>query len=335
MSSEPPPNPARVLVTGATGLVGSALCRTLARSGYRVRRALRTRAPAGYDDVVVGDIGADTNWSAALAGVDAVVHLAARTHVLEKRDAKAAAAYQRVNVGGTRRLAEQAAAAGVRRFVFLSSVKVNGEATSGRGFQETDPPCPENPYGRTKREAEDLLFALARESALEVVVIRSPLVYGPGVKGNFERLMRYVARRFPLPLGSVDNRRSLIYVGNLADAILKCLERVEANGRVYLVSDGEDMSTPELLRAVGHALHVEPFIVPFPVAWLRGLAGMTGRSAELARLAGSLVVDTTRIRRELGWTPPYSAADGLRATAEWYHSRVNDRARADEAHRAL
>jgi nucleoside-diphosphate-sugar epimerase len=335
MSSEPASNPPLVLVTGATGLVGSSLCRTLARSGYRVRRALRARANAGHEDVVVGDIGADTSWTAALAGVEYVVHLAARTHILEKPDAEAVADYERVNVAGTRRLAEQAAAAGVRRLVFLSSVKVNGEVTSGRAFQETDTPCPEDPYGRTKRDAEDLLLRLARESALEVVVIRSPLIYGPGVKGNFERLMRYVARRLPLPLGSVDNRRSLIYVGNLADAILKCLERVEANGRVYLVSDGEDMSTPELLRAVGHALHVEPFIVPFPVAWLRGVAWMTGRSAELARLAGSLVVDTTRIRRELGWTPPYSAADGLRATAEWYHSRVNDRARADEAHRAL
>jgi len=332
MSSDPG---SLVLVTGATGLVGRALCRALQGAGYRVRRALRTRSFAGPDDVVVGDIDHETDWANALAGVKYVVHLAARTHVLEKPDAHAVAEYERVNMEGTRRLAEQAAAVGVRRFVFLSSVKVNGEATTDRGFRETDSPCPEDPYGRTKQEAEELLFRLACESPMEVVVLRSPLVYGPGVKGNFERLMRYVAARVPLPLGSVDNRRSLIYVGNLADAIIACVERPQARGRVYLVSDGEDMSTPDLIRAVGHALHVQPFIVRCPVRWLALLARSAGRSAELARLTNSLAVDMTRIQHELGWTPPYSAAEGLRVTAEWYHSRVDDRARAEEAHRAL
>jgi nucleoside-diphosphate-sugar epimerase len=335
MSSDASSSPPVVLVTGATGLVGRALCRVLARAGYRVRRALRARALAGPEDAIVGDIGGETDWTTALHGVKYVVHLAARTHVLEKPDARAVAEYERVNVAATRRLAGQAAVAGVRRFVFLSSVKVNGEATTGRGFQEDDAPCPEDPYGETKRDAEELLLCLARETSMEVVVLRSPLVYGPGVKGNFERLMRLVTTRLPLPLASVDNRRSLIYVGNLADAILTCMERPQASGRVYLVSDGEDMSTPELIRAIGQSLHVQPFIMRFPVRWLRAIAWATGRSAEIGRLTNSLAVDTTRIRRELGWTPPYSPAEGLRETAEWYHSRVDDRARAKEAHRAL
>lgn len=325
---------ALVLVTGATGLVGAAVCDALARAGYRVRRALRSAGVIGRDDVVVGDIHGGTDWSEALRDVHSIVHLAARTHVM-KRTPQDEAEYHRVNVDGTRRLAEQAIAARVRRFVFLSSVKVNGEATYGRPFRETDTPCPEDPYGRTKRDAEDLLMRRGREQPIEIVVLRSPLVYGAGVKGNFERLMRAVAAGVPLPLGAVQNRRSLIYVGNLADAIVAAIEKPQAPGRTYLVSDGEDMSTPELVRAVARALHAKPRLVTCPLALLKFAAMCMGKSAELARLTDSLCIDSTRIRNELGWTPPYSVTEGLSDTARWYHARVNDGARVEEAHRAL
>jgi nucleoside-diphosphate-sugar epimerase len=202
-------------------------------------------------------------------------------------------------------------------------------------FSENDTPQPQDAYGRTKREAENVLAAIARTHAMELVVLRSPLVYGPGVKGNFERLMRYVAAGFPLPLGSVENRRSLIYVGNLAHAIVACLEKPEAAGRTYLVSDGHDLSTPDLVKAIARALHVKPRLVSCPVDLLRRVASCLGRSAEVARLTQSLRVDITRIRAELGWAPPHGVTEGLAETARWYDSRVNDRARVEEAHRAL
>jgi nucleoside-diphosphate-sugar epimerase len=274
MSSEAAPGDL-VLVTGATGLVGSALCELLARAGYRVRRALRAGRSASAEDVVVGEINAETPWPEALAGVKLVVHLAARTHVMKRSDADLAE-YRRVNVDGTRRLAEEAARVGVRRFVFLSSVKVNGEVTPDRPFSENDPPAPEDAYGETKREAEELLKALGREHGMDIVVLRSPLVYGPGVKGNFERLMRLVASGLPLPLGSAANRRSLVYLGNLADAILSCIQRPQAANRTYLVSDGEDLATPELVTALAHALQVKPRLVRCPFALVRIAAACLG-----------------------------------------------------------
>ena len=334
MSSDAESDKQRVLVTGATGLVGTATCATLAQADYGVRRALRRQTIAARDDVVVGDIDGETRWDAALDGVTSVVHLAARTHAMTRSDTDAAE-YRRVNVEGTRRLAEDAARHGVRRFVFLSSIKVNGEATPDRPFGEHDAPQPQDAYGKTKREAEDVLAAIGRTHAMEVVVLRSPLVYGPGVKGNFERLMRYVAAGIPLPLASVDNRRSLIYVGNLAHAILACLQKPQAAGRTYLVSDGHDLSTPDLMTAIAHALHVKPRLFSCPVGLIRMTAGWFGKSAEVARLTQSLSADTTRITAELGWAPPYSVGEGLRETAQWYHSRVNDEARVEEAHRAL
>jgi nucleoside-diphosphate-sugar epimerase len=329
MSSDVPPSEPVVLVTGASGFVGTALCGVLAQAGYRVRRALRTAALASPDDVVVGDINEHTVWHDALRGAKFVVHLAARTHAIDKRRADVAAEYQRINVAGTRQLAEAAAYAGIGRFVFLSSVKVNGEVTGEHRFCETDPPRPEDSYGETKLEAEDFLKTLASRAPMEIVIVRSPLVYGPGVKGNFERLMRYVASGVPLPLGSIRNRRSLIYVGNLADAILACMERPQAAGRTYLVSDGEDMSTPELVGALAQALRLKPRVLSCPVRLLQAVANHTGKSAEIARLTHSLAIDTTRIRHELGWTPPYSAAYGLRETARWYYAHVNGKARAE------
>lgn len=311
-----------LLVTGANGFVGSALCEALERAGHGLRRAVRgpgnTGAPRAT--VAVGDIGAKTDWRDALAGSDCVVHLAARTHVLREAAADPLAEYRRVNVEGTRRLAEQAAAAGVRRLVFLSSVKVNGERTVSQAFVEGDPPRPEDAYGISKWEAEQELLQIARATGLEVVVLRPPLVYGPGVKGNFLRLLRLVARGVPLPLASVHNWRSLVYLGNLVDAILTATGAPQSAGQTYLVSDGEDVPTPDLIRAIARALGAQPRLFPCPPALLRAAAALAGRGGEAARLTGSLQVDSSRIRRELGWQPPFTLGQGLAETARWFKS---------------
>jgi len=309
-----------VLVTGANGFVGRALCEALAASGHRVKRALRMAQPGAPDAVAVGDIGGDTDWRSALEGISSVVHLAARTHVLREAAADSLAEYRRVNLDGTRRLAQQAGQAGVRRLVFVSSIKVNGEITE-RPFTEDEAPRPEDAYGVSKWEAEQALARVAGETGLQVAVLRPPLVYGPGVKGNFLRLMSLVARGTPLPLSSITNRRSLIYVGNLVDAVIKAIDVPAAAGRAYLVSDGEDVSTPDLVRAIARALGVAPRLLPCPPAILRLVAALTGKRAELARLTGSLQADGSRARRELGWQPRLNLAQGLAATARWYYSQ--------------
>jgi len=307
-----------VLVTGANGFIGRALCDVLAASGRGVRKAVRVPVPGLPDAVAVGDIGIDTDWRAALEGVSGVVHLAARTHVLRETAIDPLAEYRRVNVFGTERLARSAVACGVRRLVFLSSVKVNGERTEGRPFTEDDAPHPADAYGVSKWEAEQALSRIAAETGLEVVVLRPPLVYGPGVKGNFLRLMNLVARGVPLPLGAVDNRRSFIYIGNLAGAIVKALDAPQAAGRTYLMSDGEDVSTPDLVRALARALSVKPRLLSLPLAALGLGAAVAGKRAEFARLTGSLQVDSSRIRHELDWQPRYGLTQGLTETARWY-----------------
>jgi nucleoside-diphosphate-sugar epimerase len=310
-----------VLVTGANGFIGRALCGVLAASGRRVRKAVRAPMRSLPDALAVGDIGADTDWRTALEGVSGVVHLAARTHVLRETASDPLAEYRKINVSGTERLARSAAAGGVRRLVFVSSVKVSGECTGERPYAEDDTPRPEDAYGISKWEAEQALSRIAAETGLEVVVLRPPLVYGPGVKGNFLRLMNLVARGVPLPLGAVDNRRSFIYTGNLAGAIVKALDAPQAAGKTYLVSDGEDVSTPDLVRGLARALGVKPRLLSLPLAALGLAAALAGKRAEFARLTGSLQVDSSRIRRELGWDPRYSLARGLEETARWYHAR--------------
>jgi nucleoside-diphosphate-sugar epimerase len=316
----------RVLVTGASGFVGSALCAVLNAAGYETRCAVRRGAKqpqAQGETISVGEIDGATDWAEALRDIESVVHLAARTHVVRETAPDALAAYRRVNVEGTRRLAEQAAAAGVRRLVFLSSVKVNGERTTGRPYNERDTPRPEDAYGTTKWQAEQALRAIERKAGLDVVILRSPLVYGPGVKGNFLRLIRLVARGCPLPLASVRNQRSMVYVDNLVDAVLASIRVPNAASQTYLVTDGADVSTPELVRVLAQALGVGPRLFPFPPSLLTLAASLLGKREEAARLLRSLQVDSSRIRRELGWRPPHTMEEGLAETARWFLDTVN------------
>jgi len=305
----------RVLVTGANGFVGRALCQHLLQRGFSVRAAIRRAGGGlpGCEEVIVGEIGPDTDWHRALGGVDAVAHLAARVHVMHETSVDALADFRRVNVQGTAYLARAAAAAEVKRLVFLSSVKVNGEA-SARPLTEADVPCPEDAYAISKWEAEQALAQVAKETGLEYVILRPPLVYGPGVEANFLRLIRVVARGVPLPLGCVQNLRSLVYVGNLVDAIGVCLTHPVLANRTYLVSDGEDLSTPQLVRRLAAAISVSPRLWPVPVAWLRLAAAVADQRAALDRLVGSLQIDSTALRRDTGWQPPFSVDHGLAQT---------------------
>ncbi len=311
----------RILVTGATGFVGRAVVPLLEQRGHAVRAAVRTAGaavPGSAATVVVEDIGPATGWSHALEGIDAVVHLAARVHVMRDTASDPLAAFRRVNTAGTRVLAEAAAAAGVRRFVYLSSVKALADESRPEPLDEATEPDPHSPYGISKLEAERALAEVATRSGLEVVVIRPPLVYGPGVGGNFRRLLQAVDRGLPLPLGTLDNRRSLIYVGNLADAVLECLTHPRAAGGRFLVHDGRPMSTAELVRAIADAMGRPARLLPVPRAVLALGARLTGQQATFDRIAGTLVIDDGAIRRALNWRPPYYPAYGLRETTEWF-----------------
>lgn len=313
----------RVLVTGATGFVGRALCAALLNHTRQVVAVARKRGewPEGCDTRLLADIGPDTDWTEALDGVDAVVHLAARVHVMRESAAEPLAAFRRTNVAGTLRLARSAAQAGVRRLVFLSSVKALGESSPDGALTDASRPKPRDPYGVSKWEAEQGLAQVARESAMEIVILRPPLVYGPGVKGNFRALVRLLDRGVPLPLGAIRNRRSLLYLGNLVDAIALCLAHDAAAGKTYLIRDGEDLSTPDLARRLAAALGRPARFFPLPGAVLRLAAGCLGRTAEAERLLGSLVLDDGAIRRDLGWRPPFTLEAGLGATARWFRTQ--------------
>jgi nucleoside-diphosphate-sugar epimerase len=316
-----------VLVTGANGFVGKALCRGLLESGYAPRAGLRTPAPwlelraatPGLTEfAVVGDLGANPNLEGAFENVAVVVHLAARVHMMNDVTAEALKEYRRVNVSGTRALACAAAAQGVRRMVFVSTVKVNGESTPRRPYIEEDPPAPQDPYGVSKWEAEEALRSVAAKTGLEIVIVRPPLVYGPGVRANFLRLMSLVARGIPLPLPDTKNRRSLIGVGNLADFLLHCVSHPEAVNQTFLVSDGEDVSTRELVARLSLALGRSARFLPVPVFAVRLAAQLTGKNAAIDRLFGSLAVNSDKARQRLGWKPPLTLDGGLAATARWY-----------------
>jgi UDP-glucose 4-epimerase len=310
----------KVLVTGATGFVGRALCGHLATHGHVVVPAVRSAAGLA-GEAVVGEIDGATGWAVALSGCDAVVHLAARVHVMDDTAQNPLALYRATNRDGTLNLARQAVQAGVRRLVFVSSIKVNGEGRD-TPYRETDPPAPGDAYAVSKWEAEQGLHAIARETGLEVVILRPPLVYGPGVGANFLRLMQTVERGWPLPLGAVRNRRSLLYLGNFVDAIRLCIEHPNAAGQTFLLDDGEPVSTPELIRRIAHALHRPARLLPVTVGVLELAGALLGRRAAVARLAGSLFVDGSAIRSRLGWVPPHTMQQGLAATvADWWRDQ--------------
>ena len=305
----------RVLVTGASGFVGRALVHELLSRDFLVTASSRSpiEFPSGVRAVRVGDLGPDTDWAEALRDCDAVVHCAARVHVMAETATDPLVAFRMANVEGTVRLAMQARDAGVKRFVHLSSIKVNGEGTPrGRPFTERDAPAPADPYGVSKLEGERRLRHVAEGSALQLVVIRPPLVYGPGVRANFLSMSRWIARGTPLPFGCItQNRRSLVGLDNLLDLIATCLTHPAAAGETFLVSDGEDLSTTELLRRTAAALGTPARLVPVPVAVLSLGARVLGRGGLWQRLGGSLQVDITHARTRLGWSPPVTVDEGL------------------------
>ena len=311
----------RFLVTGANGFVGKHLCAELLRRGQSVRAAVRS-AGASIDDIevtVVGAIDGETNWVDALRNVDVVIHLAARVHVMKDVAADPLAEFLKVNLQGTANLAYQSVTAGVKRFVYVSSIKVNGERTTElRPFIESDKPDPQDAYAISKWRAEQVLQDVARAASLEVVIVRPPLVYGPGVKGNFIRLLAVIDKGIPLPLASVRNKRSLIYLGNLVDVLFACACHPVAAGKTYLVSDGEDISVSDLVRHIAIDLRRPAKLYPMPVRLLRGLGGLFGKLDPVDRIVGSLRVNDDLIRNELGWKPRFTLQQGLHATADWY-----------------
>ena len=340
----------RVLVTGATGFVGAALLSRLSAERVPCVAAGRRQGAVRFEGVTqveTGDISAQTNWRQALSGVDVVVHLAARVHVMRDAAVDPLAEYRRVNVQGSLHLARQAAAAGVKRFVFLSSIKVNGEATpaphppstssgqaeplpggarekerekEGGKFSADDVPAPQDPYGISKMEAEAGLREIAAQTGMEVVIIRPPLVYGPGVKANFAAMMRWLRRGVPLPLGAIHNQRSLVALDNLVDLITVCLRHPAAANQIFMASDGEDLSTAELIRRTARAMGVPARLVPVPVWLLEVGAALLGRRDMAQRLCGNLQVDISKTRQLLGWAPPVSVDEGLRRAVSGFQT---------------
>lgn len=315
----------RVLVTGANGFIGGHLCREMLRQGWWIRAAVRSsmQPPDGVEVAVIDDIDGDTDWTNALRGVDVVVHLAARVHVMQDAAVNPLASFLKVNLQGTENLAQQAVRAGTKRFVYVSSIKVNGEETRNqRSYTEQDIPAPQSPYGISKWQAEQVLWRIAKESGLPVVIVRPPLVYGPGVKGNFYSLLTLLGKGVPLPLAGARNIRSLVYVGNLVSALIACATHPAAAGKTYLVCDGESMSTALLVKKLSTALGRNNRLFYFPATLLRIVAAIGGRADQIDKLFGALRVSDTKLRNDLGWTPPYTLEQGLRATAAWYHQKA-------------
>ena len=348
-----------ILITGANGFIGRNLCGFLKEKGHLIRAAVRNNVHAisGVDEYIqVGDINEFTDWQQALDGVDVVVHLAARVHITRDIVVNSLDAFRKVNVLGTERLARMAVKAGVKRFIFISSVKVNGEGTGGRRqrsevgsqksegggrkivnrdgwmnwmngwktegmsdpYTEIDKPEPQDAYGVSKLEAENILKKIADETGLQTVILRLPLVYGLGVKANFKNLIKLAGFGLPLPFKGIDNQRSFIYLGNLVDAINTCITHPKAAGETFLVSDGQDISTPDLIRMIASAMDKKPILFSLHPGILKALCKIAGKGKELEKLTGSLLVDSSKIRNLLGWKPPFTLEEGIKETVKYY-----------------
>lgn len=309
----------KILVTGANGFVGSSLCETLYRRGVDFVPAVRKADLKGQ--ISVGDLGPDTDWTAALEGCDVVIHLAARVHVMNDSASDPLAAFRAVNVDATLNLARQALAKGVKRFVFVSSIKVNGEETTIQPFTAFDEPAPIDPYGQSKLEAEIALQELGNATGLEVVIVRPPLIYGPGVRANFRRLMQLVKTGVPLPLGAIHNRRSMVAVDNLVDLLVLCAWHPAAAGQIFMVSDDHDVGISELLRMLATAMGKRSLLLPLPAGLIASVAAVLGKSAVASRLLGSLQVDINHTKSTLQWQPPISMEFALKKTVADYQAR--------------
>lgn len=290
-----------------------------------MRAAARVRPddlPSSADFLKIGDLSSEFNWLPGLAGVDVVVHTAARVHVMKDAASDPMLAFRAMNVQATLNLARQAALAGVHRFVFLSSIKVNGESTKeNQAFTADDIPAPMDCYGISKLEAEQGLHEIALQTGMQIVIIRPPLVYGPGVKANFQEMMRWLSFGVPLPFGAVQkNRRSLVALDNLVDLIRVCAQHPDAANQIFLVSDGEDLSTTALLRRLAYAMGKSACLVPVPAFVLRWVAAVAGKKAVAMRLCESLQLDISKTRRLLGWKPVVNTDTGLQLTADYFNS---------------
>lgn len=319
-----------ILVTGATGFIGQALCKKLLEKGFPVRGTGRSierikKLPSRVEPVKMDLIDQNTDWSQALDGIDVVFHLAARVHVMDDKEANPLKAFREVNVASTKKMAEDAAAAGVKRMVFVSSIKVNGEGKSME-YTEYDIENPLDPYGVSKWEAEQELGKIADKTGMEMVIIRTPLVYGPGVKGNFLQLLKIASLGIPLPLANIDNQRSFIYVGNLVNSLVSCACNPEAASKTFLICDGKNISTPELMKMIAQTFKRPLRIFPLPFFLIRWVGKLLGKSPAIDRLWGSLTIDSSKLQRDLDWKPVYTMEEGIQETVKWYiHSQKTER----------
>jgi len=306
----------KLLVTGGSGFIGKAVCENLKKKNYKINITSRRDIIKNSNDVKVyniNEIDGNTDWFQALTAVSCIIHCAAKTHMMNNDKQNSLSSFRKINVKGTLNLAKQASACGVKRFIFLSSIKVNGERTEKSSiFRHNDIPKPEDSYGKSKWEAEKGLWEISKQTGLEVVIIRAPLVYGPGVKGNLERLIKIIKSRIPLPFSLIKNQRSLVGIDNLVDLIVRCIDDHKASGNTFLVSDEEDISTPDLVRQIASSMGLSVRLFPIPLSLLKFFGFLLGKKTEIDRLVGSLRIDNSYTKEILNWTPPLSVEEGIR-----------------------